>query len=145
MQFNDFFLSHRVNVFEELSTMETPIAEEKKWMTVHGKTTCPITIQTSPCPQTKKMVIIYIFLNYTLTLFITRGGYFYPFLILGAPNDDGPITIHNSSCPSTKKKIEKQFRKTFLQSLKILCFKLHFRFHYEMTMQAIWLPLKSIF
>merc|ERR1712083_126211 len=46
----------RVNVFEEQSTMEMLIAEEKKWMTVHGKTTCPITIQTSPCPQTKKMV-----------------------------------------------------------------------------------------
>jgi len=46
----------RVNVCEELSTMEMLQPEEKKWMTVHGKTTCPITIQTSPCPQTKKMV-----------------------------------------------------------------------------------------
>ena len=77
------------------------------------------------------------FSNYTLTLFTTGGAYFYPLLILGAPNDDGPITIHDSSCPSTKKKIEKQFREIFLQSLKILCFQLHFRFHYETTMQAM--------
>ena len=90
LQFNGFFfLLHRVNVFEELSTMEMLIAEEKKWMMAHGKTTCPITIQTSPCPQTKKMVCIF-FSNFTITISATggEGGFFYPLLILGAPNDD---------------------------------------------------------
>ena len=78
LQFNGFFfLLHRVNVFEELSTMEMLIAEEKKWMMAHGKTTCPITIQTSPCLQTKKTVIINIFSNFTLTLVAKgRGGRF---------------------------------------------------------------------
>jgi hypothetical protein len=108
--------------------MEMLQPEEKKWMTVHGKTTCPITIQTSPCPQTKKMVIIYIFSNCTLTLFATGGGYcFYPFLVLGTPNDDGSwqdnLSDYNSdfSLPFDQKECRKtifqNFRGIFLQIL----------------------------
>merc|ERR1719225_2347542 len=45
------------NVFEELSTMATLIAEVPMVM-VHGKKICLITIQTFPCPLTMKKEVM---------------------------------------------------------------------------------------